>query len=1227
MKINTKVLLCTVAGMLLWGGCGSKKEGAEKSRPHEPWVFRSVMDGRPRMVTAALHDDVWVCYDAQHLDIYKIWKGGVLFDGAVYNTKHGPQPNTRGYAYYENQLSETPWRLIENGNNTVPKVNFKGYEFREGRVYFKYEIQTSQGIWISIEDSPEYRSKSDAPGLERIFITTNVPSDVKVILPTRFSSLRAEDAYSFDGELEIKEKSARQVQDIELTDLVAELMLNSNATSTLTTYFHPGVTSLEATEEAAVEVVKTSKGEQLIEGSDCHACHNAKVKTVGPSYLDIAKKYPFTDEMIESLAQKIIKGGSGNWGNVAMTAHPDLPEDDAIEMASYILSLDGEQKVKPNVSEKLFLEVGSVPFVLDQDNSKIDVGDENYYPGMAVNAYKCLSTVDLLDYHKLHQPQHSGVLPVVHAREKKDLGPLQEMVLFEIHGYIDVPATSNYTFRLANYDQSWLFIDGKEVIDYSGWHSLGAKDGETYLKGGRHALRIVYMQGSAGGGISFQWAKHGDNQFGIVPNSVLSHQKRQFRKTGPYVPPKGTYATLRPGFGGILQDIHPSFDLAQVRPASFQPRVGGMDFLPDGRLVVCTWDSVGPVYVLDGFQTGDSTKITVKRIAQGLAEPLGIKVVDGQIYVLQKQELTRLIDHDGDELIDEYQTVCDDWTVTANFHEFAFGLEYKDGYFYGALATAIQPGGAGGKAQAPDRGKVVKIGKDDGSIEFVAEGLRTPNGIGLALDDQLFVCDNQGDWLPSSKLLHVQSGAFYNSYAVNPDNKKPVTLPLVWMPQDEVGNSPSEPTYLNVGPYQNQIIYGEVTNGGIKRVFVEKVNGALQGALFRFSQGLEAGVNRLTWGPDGGLYVGGIGVAGNWGQDGKLKYGLQRLSYNSKTTFEMLAVRAKANGFEIEFTEPIAENEWLSAENFLVKHWYYEATPAYGGPKKGTEVLKVKSLTLSPDRKTVFLEITGLKKEYVVYFLIQKPFLSATGQSLWNGECWYTLNNIPSEKAEVKPLGPPPAPNTLSEAEKAAGWQLLFDGQSTAGWHRFKAEKAGAAWKAKDGTLYLDNSKKDGGQIVGGGDIVTDSEYENFDLRLEWKIAEGGNSGIIYKVAEKEGYDFVWKTGPEMQILDNERHGDAAHDKHRAGDLYDLIACNYEQAKPALQWNEARIISQNGKVSHYLNGHKVVEFEMYTPEWEALVANSKFKDMPGFGTIKKGRIALQDHGDQVWFRNIKIREL
>lgn len=219
-------------------------------------------------------------------------------------------------------------------------------------------------------------------------------------------------------------------------------------------------------------------------------------------------------------------------------------------------------------------------------------------------------------------------------------------------------------------------------------------------------------------------------------------------------------------------------------------------------------------------------------------------------------------------------------------------------------------------------------------------------------------------------------------------------------------------------------------------------------------------------------------------------------------------------------------------------------------------------------------------------------------------------------------------PNNLSESEKTEGWQLLFDGKTFSGWHKYGGQPVGSAWKVEDGTMRLDNSQKHDNQIVNGGDIVSDEEFENFHLKVEWKVDTGGNSGIMFYVHEDSAkYKFPWMTGPEMQVLDNERHRDAGINKHRAGDLYDILASSKETVKPALQWNAAEIRCVDGKLDFWLNGENVVSTTMWDENWKQMLKNTKWEQHPGFATYKKGRIALQDHGDNVWFRNIKIRRL
>lgn len=215
--------------------------------------------------------------------------------------------------------------------------------------------------------------------------------------------------------------------------------------------------------------------------------------------------------------------------------------------------------------------------------------------------------------------------------------------------------------------------------------------------------------------------------------------------------------------------------------------------------------------------------------------------------------------------------------------------------------------------------------------------------------------------------------------------------------------------------------------------------------------------------------------------------------------------------------------------------------------------------------------------------------------------------------------------NTLTAKEKKQGWQLLFNGENTDGWHTYLQQTASPAWKVADGALEFDKDAKKNG--APGGDLVTNGEYENYELALEWKISEGGNSGIIFGVHEDPQYKATYLTGPEMQVLDDDKHPDGKINKHNAGDLYDLKKSVKRATKPVGEWNQARILKKDGHLTFWLNGVKTVETTMGSDEWKELVGNSKFKTWEGFGKFAKGHIALQDHGDKVWYRNIKIRTL
>jgi hypothetical protein len=218
--------------------------------------------------------------------------------------------------------------------------------------------------------------------------------------------------------------------------------------------------------------------------------------------------------------------------------------------------------------------------------------------------------------------------------------------------------------------------------------------------------------------------------------------------------------------------------------------------------------------------------------------------------------------------------------------------------------------------------------------------------------------------------------------------------------------------------------------------------------------------------------------------------------------------------------------------------------------------------------------------------------------------------------------------NNLTLQEQEEGFFLLFDGQSTTGWRGYnRADFPAAGWVIDNGMLKVEGAGT--GEAGGkGGDIIYDRKFKDFHLKLEWMVAEGGNSGVLYLVQEIEGQP-IWTTAPEMQLLDNEKHLETyagLTPLMMAGSLYDLVAASPQNANPAGQWNSAEIIIRDGLITHIQNGEVVVESEIGSPDWEEKVAGSKFAEYPWFAKYEPGYIALQDHGDNVWFRNIRLKE-
>jgi len=490
----------------------------------------------------------------------------------------------------------------------------------------------------------------------------------------------------------------------------------------------------------------------------------------------------------------------------------------------------------------------------------------------------------------------------------------------------------------------------------------------------------------------------------------------------------------------------PAYRLTEVPspPSRFNTRqIDGMDFLPDGRLVVCL--PSGEIFFYD------PARRQWHLFAESLHNPLGVRAVsETELVVTQRPELTRVRDTDGDGKADDFEALSDAFGMSGNYHEFNFTpVRDRDGAYYFALGTgssgngirAIVRGrfderGRPGRMHSctPYRGCVMKWTPDGRTIPW-AWGLRTPNGLGWDLEGNLFVTDNQGDWVGTSKLYHVRRGRFYGHVASLtwkpgfkgvPLETDPALLArmrtraAVVFPHGAMANSPTKILAVTprarFGPFEGQLLVGEMNQPRIMRVMLEKVGGELQGACVPFIDGppLRNGVNRMAWAPDGSLYVG--HTKHTWvGNEG-----ITRIEWNGQTPFEVGAMELLQEGFRFTFTRPIDPETARRPETWPFKRFYYYYHATYGSPRVDERDVAVDFVDVSPDGKTVDVYLKELKAWHIHEVQIN-GLKSVDGETLSNNYLVYTLNrllaNTPPEPLQINPKARPKAA-PLSRAGK-----------------------------------------------------------------------------------------------------------------------------------------------------------------------------------------------------------------
>ena len=448
-------------------------------------------------------------------------------------------------------------------------------------------------------------------------------------------------------------------------------------------------------------------------------------------------------------------------------------------------------------------------------------------------------------------------------------------------------------------------------------------------------------------------------------------------------------------------------------PKELKLEVSGMAALPGDRMAIAI--RKGEIWIAEKLSSG---KPVYKKFASGLHEPLGLALHKGDLYTVQRSELTRLRDTDGDGRADEYLTHAKGWGVTGNYHEYAYGPAVDgEGNMWVALNCSI------GKGPNPNnrwRGWSLRV-KPDGSWAPMSGGFRSPSGIGTNLAGDVFATDQQGNWFPTCPLIHVKRGAFHGhadalqftklpgaAFQVKQPLPKNLTvaeaarripayqLPAVWFPYRKMGMSTTDiladSTRGKFGPFAGQLFCGEFTMSFVSRVFLEKVGGEYQGACFRFRDGLDCAALRLQWGADGSMYIGQSNRG--WNSLGPKSYGLQRLQWTSRLPFEIKTMSARPDGFRLTFTQPVNRATAANPKSYTLTSYTYLYHKKYGGEPVDIKTHKIKITGLDANTQSVHLKVEDLREGYV-YELHSNSLRNAKGKPLLHRAAYYTLNRIP----------------------------------------------------------------------------------------------------------------------------------------------------------------------------------------------------------------------------------------
>lgn len=456
-------------------------------------------------------------------------------------------------------------------------------------------------------------------------------------------------------------------------------------------------------------------------------------------------------------------------------------------------------------------------------------------------------------------------------------------------------------------------------------------------------------------------------------------------------------------------------------PEKLVLEAGALEMLPGNTLAVAT--RRGDVYLVKDAETVKGEEAQYTPFASGLHEVLGLAWKDGWLYAVQRCEVSRLRDEDGDGRADVFETVCDDWGITGDYHEYAFGSKFdKDGNLWVVLCLT-----GSFSSEAKYRGWCLRI-TPDGKALPTTSGLRSPGGLGANAVGDMFYTDNQGPWNGACSIKHLKPGSFVGhpggnrwydvTDALGPRPKDPqsnsrmmvearklseLVPPAVYFPYSKMGQSASgiacDTTGGKFGPFQNQMFVGDQTHSTVMRVSMEKVQGRYQGACYPFRAGFGSGSLSLQMTPSGVMFVGGSNRG--WGSRGPKEWALDRLAWSGKVPFEIHEMRAKPDGFELTFTEPVDPKAAADTASYKMETYTYIYQSSYGSPEVDQTTPTIESATVSEDGRSVRLKVKGLQEGHV-HELHAKGVKSASGLPLLHDAAFYTLNYLPDESGVGK---------------------------------------------------------------------------------------------------------------------------------------------------------------------------------------------------------------------------------